>query len=271
MNWIIVILTVVILLILSFIFYLYFYISKGVKIKIDGDNYTLNGRLYRNNSIEKPCPAILFLSGWNPGKSSFTTSDFYASYLANKHKVTCLTIAFRGMGSDGDINNLNRGDFLNDAIISYDYLVNIPNVDKERIYVFGESFGAYLTCILTNKRNIWKIGLRVPTDFPNDGFNDSPHIEIVGKLSHDWKKTKHNFKESYSLNAIHEYQRDILIVASGRDNLVPKQTIENYKSAITEKVNLKFRYMEKTGHGLFTPKQIICFVKILSEYINASR
>ena len=256
-----VILIIIALMIAIFIYY----VSKGSKVLIDVERYKLKCRLYMKVGNDKQSSAILFLSGWNPGNSSITTSDFYAGFISERQYRVCMTVALRGMGSEGDINNLCRIDFLNDAIAAYDYLANISGVDKQKIFVVGESFGGYLSSILTTKRSVNKLVLRVPTDFPNDGFGDKPQIQIAGNLSIDWKNKKHNYNESFALNAIHEFNNDILIVASGKDKFVPQQTIDNYLSAITSASKLKYVIMKKAGHGLYNPLK---FLKLLNNWMK---
>src|SRR5262245_3131006 len=97
--------------------------ANGKIVAIQGDGYKLNGRIYGNTAINLPRPAILFLSGWNPGNQSWTTNDIHAAYCAWKLNILCMTIALRGMGSAGNIKALTRSDFLKDVIAGYDYLL----------------------------------------------------------------------------------------------------------------------------------------------------
>lgn len=264
---IILLLFIIILFLACNILIFIYYAFKGCSISISADNYILKGRLYGKLSDQKSQIGILFLSGWNPGNMSITTSNYYAGYYSKKYDVICLTVALRGMGSSGDINKLCRADFLSDAILAYDYLTLVDGIDKENIIVVGESFGGYLACILSTRRPLKRLSLRVPTDFANDGFEDLPQIQIAGNNSKDWKLKKHSFDESFALNAIHDFKGDILIIASGKDKIVPKQTIENYLTACSDSSSLKYVLMKHAGHGLFTPNHIWDYLRILSKWI----
>ncbi len=68
----------------------------------------------------------------------------------------------------------------------------------------GESFGAYMSCLLSAKRPLENLILRVPTDFPNQGFTEVPQKEVVGILIRDWKLEKHEPTEFFALEAVHE-------------------------------------------------------------------
>jgi esterase/lipase len=236
-------------------------------VLIPGDGYTLKGRVYGNVHAGHPKPAILFLNGWNPGLQSWALNDIHAHYCASKLDILCITIALRGMGSAGNIKTLTRADFLNDVITGYDYLREMEGVDQSRISVAGESFGAYMACILSTKRAVRSIALRVPTDFPNEGFDNTPQVEFAGIFSQEWKMQDHHFSESRALQGLHDFQGNILLVASERDEFVPYQTTKNYLNAITEAATLKYYLMRGVGHVLLNPIQLYKFTRMQTEWL----
>jgi uncharacterized protein len=264
----IVISTFLVLGIAGFISYIIYYASQGTRILIQNMDYKLKARMYGESDRQKPKPAILFLSGWNPGKMPWTTSDFYAGFLSKRMNLICFTVALRGMGSEGNINILNRSDFLDDVIAAYDFLSNLEGVNKDQINIVGESFGAYMACVLSSKRSVFSLVLRVPTDFPDKGFNDTSQIKFVGVLSKEWKMVEHHFTESYPLNAIHEFNGNILIVASEFDKFIPLQTIKNYLSAIPDKSKVEFHLFKSTSHAMLNPWKQWTYIQILYKWLN---
>jgi hypothetical protein len=56
-------------------------------VAIQGDGYKLKGRIYGKADTNHSRPAILFLSGWNPGNQSWTTNDIHATYCAWKLNI----------------------------------------------------------------------------------------------------------------------------------------------------------------------------------------
>ena len=83
-------------------------------------------------------PAILFVHGWI---SSRDRSYQYAESLASLGYV-CIVFDMRGHGtSQGDRLELSSKDFLNDVLVAYDYLANLPEVDSENISANGGLFG----------------------------------------------------------------------------------------------------------------------------------
>jgi len=134
------------------------------------NNYSLKVRIYGKGNRDTMNPAILFLSGWNPSSIGITSSDILAPLCAKKLNCICIVANLRGMGSKGDINSLTRADFLSDVIAIYDFIADYDGIDKTQISVAGESFGGYMACLLSSKRLIENLLLRVPTDFSNEVF-----------------------------------------------------------------------------------------------------
>lgn len=252
---------------LSIILIALYYAFQGKRVTIEAKNYTLNGRLYGKIGDHKHGSAILFLSGWKPTRSRLTTSSFYAGFSARKRNNICLTVALRGMGSEGDMNVLSRADYLNDVLAAYDYLANTAGVDRDNIRVVGESFGGYLACILSTMRPVKKMALRVPTDFSNEGFADIP-IRTAGKLSREWKEQKHAYTESYALKAINEYKGSLMMVASENDKFVPYQTTENYLAAVNDSSILEYRFIKKASHGMLHPKLQWDYLRTLLQWLR---
>jgi hypothetical protein len=257
----------------GFVAYVFFYFVKGKSVIINNKDFDIRGRIYgkNENQNQNKHPAILFLTGWNPGKLAFTPSDFYAGFLADKYNFICLTIALRGMGSAGDITKLRRSDFLEDVISSYDFLSKLKAVDKDNITIIGESFGSYLACILCSKRRVKSVALRVPTDFPDEGFDDTPQILLAGNLSRNWKIKEHHYTQSYALNALHSYKGSVLIVASGCDEYVPKQTTQNYLSSLSESETTHYYLMKSASHALIDPFRQMEYFKVLIRWLMEHR
>jgi hypothetical protein len=175
--------------------------------------------------------------------------DLFAGLVSKKLNCICLTSLFRGMGSEGDINKLTRGDFLKDAAAVYDYLVSLGGVDKSDITLVGESFGSYMAAILASIRPVMTLILRVPTDFPEKGFSETPQIQFAGMNSIDWKRQQHAPEESPALQAARDFKGGIHIIASENDTIVPLVTTQNYLSASAGNKNMGYTLMKNTGHG----------------------
>lgn len=222
---------------------------SGHLVHIDANGYTLLGRLYGNKNSRRLLPGVLFLRGWSP-RLPWTYMDLHARQCARELGIVCLSVQYRGMGSPGNANKLTRSDFLNDAIASYDFLVSQEGVDSKRIFAVGESLGAYMAALLSEKRDIIGLLLRAPADFPDEGFADEADLRRVIKRTQEWREQAHDPSESMALGAAGRFSGDILAVASERDSKVPRQTADNYLSAAGK---AKFILMEDAGHALISP------------------
>jgi Dipeptidyl aminopeptidases/acylaminoacyl-peptidases len=236
------------------------------KIIIKANEYGLKGRLYNFTEKSKSQPILIFFNPWMPGNISWSFSDLYARCCSKKYGLVCMTAAFRGMGSGGDIKTLTRSDFLDDAKAVYDFAANLDGIDHERISVAGESFGSYMSCLLSTARPIKNLILRVPTDFPKEGFYDVPQVNIAGNLSRGWKMKRHSPEESFALEAIHNFKNNIFIIESEKDEFIPHQTIENYLAAAPERNHVEYHLLKNASHGLSI--KLYEYIKILYGIID---
>lgn len=245
----------------------FYYASRGRRIIITLPGYTLKARVYGKIDNDNPRPAVLFLPFWSPGNEALTTTDLYAGICSKKFNYICMTISMRGKNLAGQRNSLTRADYLADVIAAYDYLAGMEGVDKDSLTVAGESFGSHMACLLSAKRTVRNLVLRVPTDFPDESFDSIPHAQLVGRRSWEWKAQKRSYKDSYLLKAVHEFKGNILIVASSRDRLVPLQTTENIIAAVKDRSRLKYIRL-KAGHALVTPGQQYRYIQIFIKWMQ---
>jgi uncharacterized protein len=239
------------------------------KVFIKTGTHQLTARLYGKADKQRLRPAYIFFSGWNPTSIPWTFVDFQAALCARKNNCICVTVFLRGMGSAGDINKLTRADFLDDALAFYDFVAAYDGVDSQAISVVGESFGSYIACLLSTKRPVQNLILRVPTDFSNDGFANTPQIRVAGNLSKDWKLQKHQSTESMALAAVNAFRGKVFLVASENDAFVPLQTINNYVAAANPE-NFHYFLMKHASHGLISPLRQYQFFTILSKIISSN-
>jgi pimeloyl-ACP methyl ester carboxylesterase len=212
-------------------------------------------------------PAYLFFNGWSPGVRAWTPNDLVAAVIARRHRCLCVTVFLRGMGSPGDIALLTRADFLRDAVDGYDFVAGLDGVDPTRIGAIGESFGSYVACLLSTRRPLRSLILRVPSDFPDDGFDTVPQRELAGTATQQWKGTRHHAGDSMALQAVRDFAGPVTVVSSERDTIIPPQTIDNYLGAAgPDKV--RHLVMSATGHGLVGPLALHRYRRLLDEIIG---
>jgi uncharacterized protein len=262
--------SILLLAALASVAYFAYWYSRGRTVSISGQGYQLSARLY-SGAVHGPATAtVILFRGWSPGGPPWTPVEFYAPRLARDFGSICLTVWLRGMGSPGDIGSLTRKDFLEDATACYDYAVRNLCTAGCPVFVVGESFGSYLGCLLSTRRPVAGLSLRVPTDFPAEGFSDTPQVKLAGNLTREWKSHRHSPEESPALQAVRDFHGALQIVSSEKDEIVPRPTIDNYLSALPDASKVSYHEMRGAGHGLMTPIAIGRYYRLLSTWLASS-
>lgn len=218
---------------------------KDFSLVVDG--LKINGKIFRNTSDGKQQPAILFIHGW---ESKQDRMFMLAEELGNVG-YCCVTFDMRGHGtSEGDHEIFSRREFLKDVLAAYDFLVTQEQVDPNRVVAVGSSFGGYMAALLTAERKLQGIVLRVPADYRDQGF-DGPQYGQRNQREHlEWKETLHSDQETAALRAVHNFGGHLLIVESGKDELVPAATVQSYKHAVKDSHNLTYAIMPDAPHSI---------------------
>ena len=218
----------------------------NVEFKVDG--LTLKGNLFYPEKIKEKNPSILFIHGWTSEK---TRSYQYAEALIKLGYIVMLfDMRCHGI-SEGNINIATPKEFLNDCIAAYDYFSQVKGVDKDNISIVGSSFGGYLSSILTAKRKIKNLVLRVPADYTNDAF-EKPKMGNAGKNPEifKWRLIPKKYSETFALQALHDFYGNVLIIESEKDTIVPHQIIQNYAVAVKDKSKLDHIVMKGVSHSI---------------------
>jgi esterase/lipase len=153
--------------------------------------------------------------------------------------------------SEGDINTATTKEFLDDVLAAYDYFMKVEGVDTENVGVVGSSFGGYLGILLSEKRNVKRLALRVPADYPNDAFDKSKMVTSGGDnpVVIAWRAKPKDVHGTYALDALSKFTGDMLIIESEKDIVVPHQSIQNYINVIPDRDRLTHVVMKNAPHS----------------------
>lgn len=220
---------------------------KQITFSVDGN--MLKGTLIFPENIQPKNPSVLFIQGWTGERKR---SYQYANGLAELGYISFLLDA-RGHGeSEGDINTATTKEFVDDVVAAYDYLSKIEGVDLENISVVGSSYGGYLAAVLSSKRNVKRIVLRAPGDLANNDFEKSA-MQTIEKFSPNflaWIGQSRKSHETFALDAIAEFNGEILIIESEKDTISPHQTVQNYADAVSDTSRLKHVVIKDAPHSV---------------------
>lgn len=235
---------------------------QNVSFTVDGQK--LVGTLQYPQDVKDKNPAIIMVHGW---MSSQKRNVLYAQEL-NKLGFIVMTFDLRSHGeSEGERSTLSREDYMKDMIAAYDFLIKQKGVDRGRIGIIGSSFGSYLAAILTSKREIRWLALRVPANYPDEGF-DAPQVKYANAKTTAWRGEKLAPDATVSLRAIGEFKNDILIIESELDDLCPHQTMENYMHAVKDSSKLTHVVMTGADHSIKTEKFRAIFTEIIIDWFG---
>lgn len=203
----------------------------------------LKGTLFAPKKLQKKNPAVLTIHGW----TSRQNRGFMLAKELARRGFFCMTFDLRGHGeSGGNIKKISRKSSLDDAVAAYDLLVKQPRVDLKKIIVIGSSYGGYLAALLSTKREVKSLILRVPANYRDVGFTKPLHPVRKSSLHTKWK-TK-------ALRAVHNFKGKILIVESQKDEQVPSAIIRSYIKAVKNKKALTHIIMRGAPHSLSKDK-----------------
>jgi pimeloyl-ACP methyl ester carboxylesterase len=96
---------------------------------------------------------------------------------------------------------------------------------------------------------VGRLVLRVPTDVDPAGFADRPQEELAGDRGLAWKSAVHTPEDSPALAAAAGFRGPAWLVSSGRDQIVPWQTTENYLAAFPAD-RLHHVHLPSAGHSM---------------------
>ncbi len=210
-------------------------------IEFQVNGLTLRGNIY-NPDQNDPKLALLFLHGWT-GRPN----EAAAAFLANRGFIT-MTFSLSGHNnSDGELADQTRQKSLQEVIAAYDLL---RARTKAKIVVAGNSYGGYMSALLTAERPLAAVSLRVPANHPDEHFDDKQLGQLDDVLKQKWREIPLDYNATSSLKALHNFAGPIQIIEAELDEMVPSQTVKNYVNAVTDKSKLDYHLMKGWPHSL---------------------
>jgi len=232
-----------------------------MKINFTSDGYKLAGNLF---VAEQPKNlALLFIQGWTGHQ------NIPAAEALTRLGYTTMLYDMRGnRESEGSLADFSRADFVHDAAVAYDFLRDHVGADVP-IGVIGSSFGSYSAILLSKERDIYCLSLRVPANYPDNGFNEPELNQHRDRADYfDWCAKPLNYTQNYALAALHNYGGLVHIVEAGADEEVAQQTPKNYADAIVDKTKLTYEVMPEAPHSLKTPDLQANYTKRLTTWVS---
>ena len=195
---------------------------------------------------QRALPAVLFVHGWGGSQ----TQDLSRAREIAALGCVCLTFDLRGHRADAASHEtVSRAQNLADLCACYDWLAARPDVDADAVAVVGVSYGGYLAAILSSLRPVRWLALRTPAlyldrdwESPKRRLHDDPELLR-------YRHAAVAPEDNRALRACQRFEGDALLVEAGRDEIIPRQVIDNYAAAFRRARSMTRRLVAEAGHG----------------------
>ncbi|MGQ2908789.1 MAG: alpha/beta hydrolase family protein [Aliihoeflea sp.] len=209
-------------------------------------------------------PAVLFVHGWAGSQERDTRRARLLAQLG----FVCFTFDLRGHGdSSCDLRQVTREDNLADVCKAYDFLAGQPHVDLTSIAVIGSSYGGYLAAILTARRPVRWLGLRVPALYRDEDWT-TPKFDLDRSDLAVYRRSLIAPDTNVALDRCRSFGGDVLIVESENDELVPHPAVASYLSSFVNAKSVTYRVISGADHALSDKKSKQAYDELLSHWLR---
>ncbi|MDX5481478.1 MAG: S9 family peptidase [Hymenobacteraceae bacterium] len=223
-----------------------------------GDGTQLNGWMIKPTDFDpnKKYPVLMFVYG-GPGSQTVTNSWGGANYLwyqvlADKGMIV-VSVDNRGTGARGaefkKVTYANLGKYeIEDQIEAAKWLGNQPYVDKNRIGIWGHSFGGYMTLLgLTKGEGVFRAGISV-APVTSWRFYDTIYTERFLKTP---QENAAGYDDNSPLMFADKLQGDLLLIhGTGDDNVHFQNAVAMQDALISANKQFESFYYPNRNHGV---------------------
>ena len=228
-----------------------------------GKEAAISGTLFTPESIEKSCPAVLFIHGWSSNESGYRTR---AESLVRLGYI-CLTFDLIGHGhSSGSIETVTLKENIDAAVAAYDFLASQEGVDNNAISIVGTSYGGYLAAILPSKREVRSLVLRVPAIYEDERTAKTKDSKKSMRLASEQARPRDNL----ALNSISGFSKRILLIEAEHDQVIPHYIIELIIKAAKPN-SLEHVVVKGSDHQFSKPEWQQEFIELLTKWFGNMR
>jgi dienelactone hydrolase len=210
-------------------------------------------------------PGVLFVHGWGGGQEQYIARAREIAALG----CVCLTFDLSGHADTLPMQEtVSRENNLADVLAAYDTLAQQRGVDPSSIAVVGSSYGGYLAAILTTRRPVRWLVLRVPALYMDSGW-ELPKVQL--HQDQDLGAYRRRFvpaADNRALRACKAYRGDVLLIESERDDIVPHAVINSYKEALIRPRSTTYRMISGADHGLSDPASQRAYTALLVSWMT---
>jgi len=235
-------------------------ISYETYDEIDGKKRLIPAFVYKPLNSDGPLPVMISIHGGPEGQHTPRFSSFYA-FLANEMGIAVIAPNVRGSAGYGKTylkldNGFNRENSVMDIGKLIEWIQDQPEFDKERIAVFGGSYGGYM--VLSSMYN-FKDKVKCGVDIVGIS-NFVTFLENTEEYRRDLRRAEYGDERDPKMRAyllsisptnhVNEFTKPLFVIQGANDPRVPATESEQMVRSI-RKNNGEVWYMlaKDEGHG----------------------
>jgi dipeptidyl-peptidase-4 len=225
------------------------------------DGITLNGWMLKPPDFneDRKYPVMFTIYG-GPGSQTvqnrWGTAAAWDQFLA-QHGIIMVSVDNRGTGGRGEefkkctYMELGKYETL-DQIEAAKYLGTIPFIDKERIGIWGWSFGGYLTLsCLTKGADYFRMGVAV-APVTNWKYYDNIYTE---RFMRTLAENGSGYEDNSPVNHADKLKGKILIIhGMADDNVHPQNTYDMMTALVAADKEFSLQLYPNSNHGIYSGK-----------------
>jgi len=198
-------------------------------------------------------PLIVFIHGGPTSFSYISTYDFPTLFM--NYGFSIFLPNFRGsVGLGRAYAELNKGDLggkdFQDILDGIDYLRKSYKIKTENIYIFGHSYGGYISILSIMKTDIFKAAVAISGISDWVSFHGESILSEWDKIHFGYDKYKLTKYDNYSpIRIEHDVKTPILLMHGENDRYVPiGQSLEFYRLLRDRNKDVYLIIFPREGH-----------------------
>jgi esterase/lipase len=187
---------------------------------------------------------ILWLQGWGSTIAKHTSQ---ISSIAEKTGIATAMVEYAGHGSHPiPLEATTREQQFKEAVAAYDALIA---AGYKRIVVARNSFGGYMSALLSAKRTLYAVILREPAIYKDDEFSLA-YPDRQGYRDKEYEEMKHTVTSDSDMAALHaiaQFTGSVYVIEHEIDSVIP-QNIPRAYFAVAKRGN--YLVIPATDHAV---------------------
>lgn len=220
--------------------------------------FDLNAYIIKPKDFDpnKEYPLFMYVYGGPESQNvtdAFGYRDAWFQMLTQKgYIIACVD----NRGTDGRGEKFRKATYLQlgkleteDQIEAAKYLGSLPYIDKERIGMFGWSYGGFMTLsCLTKGADVFKMGISV-APVTNWRFYDTIYTERFMRKPQD---NASGYDDNSPINHVDEFKGKLLLVhGMGDDNVHFQNSVEFSEKMVQANKQFEMQFYPNKNHGIY--------------------